>query len=43
MDAGSVRRQGALDETLNADGEIVLFWHPDAGVKSAKRSADDGG
>src|ERR1019366_1389397 len=26
-----------------ADGEDVWSWHPDAGVKLALRSADDGG
>ena len=26
-----------------ADGQVVLFWLPDAGVKFALRRADDGG
>ena len=28
---------------LEADGKDVWAWHPDAGVKFALRSADDGG
>ena len=32
-----------LTRALEADGEIVWFWHPDAGVKFALGSADDGG
>ena len=27
----------------DADGEVVWAWHPDAGVKFALGSADDGG
>jgi hypothetical protein len=29
--------------TLPADGEVVWSWRPDAGVKLAGFSADDGG
>ena len=38
MDAAARVTNGA-----DADGEVVSFWHPDAGVKSARRRADDGG
>src|SRR6266516_368592 len=31
-----------LTNGADADGEVVWFWRPDAGVKSARRSADDG-
>src|SRR6266487_5197189 len=31
-----------LTKSADADGEVVWFWRPDAGVKSARRSADDG-
>src|SRR5437016_9537355 len=37
VDAG-----GALTNGAHADGEVVWFRRPDAGVKSARRSADDG-
>ena len=32
-----------VTRALEADGEIVWSWHPDAGVKFAFRRADDGG
>ena len=32
-----------LTKAFDADGESVWSWHPDAGVKSAMRSAGDGG
>ena len=32
-----------LTRALEADGEIVWSWHPDAGVKFALRRACDGG
>ena len=32
-----------LTTALEADGEGVWSWHPDAGVKFAMRSAGDGG
>jgi len=32
-----------LTRARKADGEGVWSWHPDAGVKSARRSAGDGG
>jgi hypothetical protein len=32
-----------LTKALEADGEDVWSWHPDAGVKFAPRSAGDGG
>ena len=32
-----------MTNEANADGEIVWTWRPDAGVKSAATSADDGG
>jgi hypothetical protein len=32
-----------LTKAFEADGEVVWFWHPDAGVKFALRRADDGG
>jgi hypothetical protein len=38
-------RKGA-DERCRADGQVVWFWHPDAGVKLATmlaHRADDGG
>jgi hypothetical protein len=28
---------------LEADGEVVWSWRPDAGVKLAEQSVDDGG
>jgi hypothetical protein len=28
---------------LEADGEVVWSWRPDAGAKVAERSANDGG
>src|SRR6266516_7707318 len=31
-----------LTNGADADGEVVWFWRPDAGVKSAIRSAGDG-
>jgi hypothetical protein len=33
----------SLTRALEADGEDVWSWHPDAGVKLAFSSADDGG
>ena len=39
MDASSAIDDGAL----LADGQVVLFWLPDAGVKFAPRRAGDGG
>ena len=43
-DAGrdAVDAGGAKDEGANADGEVVWFWRPNAGVKSVRRSAGDG-
>ena len=32
-----------VTRALEADGEVVWSWHPDAGVKFAFRRADDGG
>jgi hypothetical protein len=32
-----------LTSALEADGEGVWSWHPDAGVKFALRNAGDGG
>ncbi|SRR6266851_1089303 len=41
---GSVRRaKCARTNDAFADGEVVWSWRPDAGVKLAERSADDGG
>src|SRR6266516_2288834 len=31
-----------LTNCADADGEVVWFWRPDAGVKSVRRSAGDG-
>src|SRR6266446_8575190 len=38
VDAGSARDERGL----LAYGEVVSFWRPNAGVKSARRSAGDG-
>src|SRR5260370_40405349 len=35
-------RAAHLTNGADADGEVVWFWRPDAGVKSAIRSAGDG-
>ena len=44
-DAGrdAVDADALLTNGAEADGKGVWFWHPDAGVKSARRSAGDGG
>src|SRR5258707_9258931 len=35
-------RAGRLTKRADADGQVVSFWRPNAGVKSAIRSAGDG-
>jgi len=45
MDAGrdAMDADALLTNGAEADGKVVWFWHPDAGVKSALRRAGDGG
>ena len=39
----AVDADGVLTRALEADGEVVWFRHPQAGVKFALRRAGDGG
>ena len=39
----AVDADAPITNGVDADGEAVWAWHPDAGVKSARRSAGDGG
>jgi hypothetical protein len=35
--------QALKTNALDADGEVVWSWHPDAGVKFVEKSTSDGG
>jgi hypothetical protein len=44
MDAAASGAQiASRTNDAEAYGQVVSFWHPDAGVKSARRRAGDGG